>query len=52
MAGKHYNMIARGQRGTPVKLRINVQTRFLEQDRNSYNVLAEIPAPRAFAIRA
>jgi len=44
MAGEHYNMIARMvQRGTPVKLRINVQTRFLEQDRNSYNVLAEIP---------
>ena len=44
LAGEHYNMIARMvQRGIPVKVRVNVQTRFLEQDRNSYNVLAEIP---------
>src|SRR6185503_2154265 len=44
LAGEHYNMIARMvQRGTPVKVRVNVQARFLEQDRNSYNVLAEIP---------
>ena len=28
--------------GTPVKLRVNVQARFLD-DRNSYNMLAEIP---------
>ena len=27
----------------PVKLRVNVQARFLDQDRNSYNVLAELP---------
>ena len=30
-------------RKMPVKLRVNVQARFLEQDRNSYNVLAELP---------
>ena len=43
LAAEHYNMIARlAQHGVPVKLRVNVQSRFLE-DRNSYNVLAEIP---------
>jgi acetylornithine deacetylase/succinyl-diaminopimelate desuccinylase-like protein len=38
------------QQGLPVKIRVNVQARFLDQDRNSYNVLAELPgtdpAPR------
>lgn len=44
LAGEHYNMIARlAQQGIAVKLRVNVQARFLDQDRNSYNVLAEIP---------
>jgi Zn-dependent M28 family amino/carboxypeptidase len=44
LAGEHYNMIARMvERGTPVKLRVRVQGRLLEQDRNTYNVLAEIP---------
>jgi len=44
LAGEHYNMIARMiERKIPVKLRVNVQARFLEQDRNSYNVLAELP---------
>jgi hypothetical protein len=42
--GEHYNMIARLlQNKVPVKLRVNVQSRFLEADRNTYNVLAEIP---------
>jgi carboxypeptidase Q len=44
LAGEHYNLIARLiQRAVPVKLRVNVQGRFLDQDRNSYNVLAELP---------
>jgi Zn-dependent M28 family amino/carboxypeptidase len=44
LAGEHYNMIARMvQRGTPVTLRVRVQGRLLDQDRNTYNVLAEIP---------
>ncbi len=44
LAGEHYNMVARMlQRGTPVKLRVRVQGRILDQDRNTYNVLAEIP---------
>jgi Zn-dependent M28 family amino/carboxypeptidase len=44
LAGEHYNMIARLlQRNIPVKIRVNVQARFLDTDLNSYNVLAEIP---------
>jgi hypothetical protein len=44
LAAEHYNMVARMvERGMPVKLRVNVQTRFLTDDTKSYNVLAEIP---------
>ena len=44
LSAEHYNMLARMiQRGLPVKLRVNVQTRFLTEDKNSYNVLAELP---------
>lgn len=44
LSAEHYNMIARMiQRGLPVKLRVNVQTRFLTEDKNGYNVLAELP---------
>jgi carboxypeptidase Q len=44
LAAEHYNMVARMiERGIPVKLRVNVQTRFLTTDTKSYNVLAEIP---------
>lgn len=40
---EHYNMIARLlEAGETVRLRVNVQSRFLD-DTNSYNVLAEIP---------
>ncbi len=40
---EHYNMIMRLlDAGVPVRLRVNVQGRFYD-DRNSYNVLAEIP---------
>jgi hypothetical protein len=42
LAGEHYNMLMRmAQQGIAVKIRVNVQARFLEDDRNSYNVLAE-----------
>ena len=44
LAGEHYNMIARMlQLGVPVKLRVNLRTKFYEDDKNSYNVVAEIP---------
>ena len=44
MAAEHYNMIARMvERGMPVKMRVNVQARFLTADTKSYNVLADIP---------
>jgi carboxypeptidase Q len=44
LAGEHYNMIARMlERGLPVKIRVNVQSHFVTDDPNSYNVVAEIP---------
>ena len=44
VAAEHYNMIVRMvAAGVPVKLRVNVKTRFLDTDRNGYNVLAELP---------
>jgi len=43
LAAEQYNMLVRlAQSGTPVQLRIEVGTRFNENDLNSYNVLAEI----------
>lgn len=48
LAAEHYNMVARMlTAGMPVKLRMNVQTRFLTNDTKSYNVLAEIPGTDA-----
>ena len=44
VSAEHYNMIVRMlAAGLPVKLRAKVESRYYEQDRNSYNVLAEIP---------
>jgi len=44
LAGEHYNMLFRmAQQGIAVKVRVNVQARFLDQDRNSYNIVAELP---------
>jgi hypothetical protein len=44
LAAEQYNMIARMiEGGQPVELRVQVTTRYYEQDRNSYNVIAEIP---------
>lgn len=43
VAGEHYNMIVRMlQAGVPVKVAVDVQTRYYEQDKNAYNVIAEI----------
>jgi hypothetical protein len=44
LAAEHYNMIARMlEKNVPVKLRVNMQTRFLTSDMNGYNVVAELP---------
>jgi hypothetical protein len=44
LAAEHYNMVARMiRRGIPVKLRINVQSHFVTDDPNSYNVVANLP---------
>ena len=44
VAGEQYNMLARlAAAGQPVALRVELRTRSLEDDRNSYNVIAEIP---------
>jgi hypothetical protein len=44
LAPEHYNMIARLlDRGIDVRLRVNVDSRFHEEDTNGYNVIAEIP---------
>ncbi|MBI3049628.1 MAG: M20/M25/M40 family metallo-hydrolase [Acidobacteria bacterium] len=44
IAAEHYNMLARlASAGVPVELRIELRTRYHEDDLNTYNVLAEIP---------
>jgi carboxypeptidase Q len=44
MAAEHYNMLVRLiQSGTPAQMQVELRTRYYEQDRNSYNVIAEIP---------
>jgi hypothetical protein len=44
LASEHYNMLVRMiQGGAPPRLRIELGTRYHEQDRNGYNVIAEIP---------
>lgn len=41
---EHYNMIVRLlQAGTPGTVQAELRTRYHEQDRNSYNVIAELP---------
>jgi carboxypeptidase Q len=43
LIGEHYNLLTRlAQQGLPVKVRVNVQARLLDE-RNSYNVIGEIP---------
>jgi hypothetical protein len=44
VAGEQYNVLARlAAQGHPVSLRVEIRTRYVEEDRNSYNVIAEIP---------
>jgi carboxypeptidase Q len=45
LSAEHYNMIVRMlEKNLPVKLRVNVQTKFYDSDQgNAYNVLAELP---------
>ena len=44
LASEHYNLVARMlEQKIPVKLAIDLQTRFFDQDRNTANVIAEIP---------
>jgi len=44
LSAEQYNMIVRMiELGVPVKLRVNVQTKFLTDDKNGYNLLAELP---------
>jgi Zn-dependent M28 family amino/carboxypeptidase len=44
LASEHYNLIARMlERKIPVKLAIDLQTRFYDQDRNTANVIADLP---------
>jgi carboxypeptidase Q len=45
LSGEHYNLIARYlEQKVPVKLRVNVQTKFYDGDGgNAYNVIAELP---------
>jgi hypothetical protein len=44
VAGEQYNVIARlAALGHPVSLRVELRTRYFDEDRNSYNVIAEIP---------
>jgi hypothetical protein len=44
LSAEHYNMIVRmSELGLPVKLRVNVQAEFLNDDKNGYNLLAELP---------
>ncbi len=44
LSAEHYNMIVRMlEMGVKVKLRVNIQARFLTEDKNGYNVIAELP---------
>jgi carboxypeptidase Q len=44
LASEHYNLIARLlEQRIPVKLAVDLQTRFFDQDLNTANVIAEIP---------
>ena len=47
LAAEHYNMVVRMvETGVPVKLRVNMQTRFLTGDTKGYNVIAEVARHR------
>jgi Iap family predicted aminopeptidase len=43
LAAEHYNMVARLlDAGVPVKLRVEIGSKYFEQDKNAYNIIAEI----------
>ena len=44
LAGEHYDLLVRmAERGTPVKLRINLQSHYQTDDTNGYNVIGDLP---------
>jgi hypothetical protein len=44
VAGEQYNLLARlTAQGRPPEVRVELRTRYFEDDRNSYNVIADIP---------
>ncbi|HEY3885801.1 MAG TPA: M20/M25/M40 family metallo-hydrolase, partial [Vicinamibacterales bacterium] len=44
VAGEHYDLLVRlAERGAPVKVRINLQSHYLTDDTNGYNVIGELP---------
>jgi hypothetical protein len=44
VAGEQYNVMARlAAQGRPVSLRVELRSRYFEADRDSYNVIADIP---------
>jgi hypothetical protein len=44
VAAEHYNrMVRMVEKGVPVEMEVNINTRFHDQDLMSYNVIAEIP---------
>jgi carboxypeptidase Q len=44
LSAEHYNMVARMvEAGVPVKLRVELRTRYLTNDTKNYNVLADLP---------
>jgi hypothetical protein len=44
VAGEQYNVLARlAVQGRPVSMRVELRTRYFNEDPNSYNVIAEIP---------
>jgi carboxypeptidase Q len=43
VAAEQYNMLARLAAGSGVEVRVELRTRYQEDDRNTYNVIAEMP---------
>jgi hypothetical protein len=48
LAAEHYNLLARmAEQNVPVKVRINLKTRYFTDDTRTYNVLADLPGTDA-----
>lgn len=48
VAGEHYDLLVRlAERGAPLKVRINLQSHYLTDDTNGYNVIGELPGTDA-----